>query len=176
MKNIVIIFISLLLCLIFSLKSHAYEQYPYQAYPNYTDYSEEVEIGYPAIDELERKILGGVYAQEDVYERLNRLETKVFGQTTNEPLAERVDRLKAAVGISPGKQGQSAYRDQNIIFGTGHKRYTTYNNYKNNYNSYYDEYDRYEEDDFYDRYTDYQNMSTEASILSLILMILQSFL
>jgi hypothetical protein len=182
--NVFIIFIALFLCLLLSPKANAYEPYPYQTYPNYTnysdysDYADEVEIGYPAIDELERKILGGVYTQEDVYQRLNRLETKVFGQATNEPLDERVDRLKAAAGIS-----SPANRDQNIIFGMGNKRYNNnYYGYKNSYNrydNYYNEYDRYDEDDFYDRqasYGQYRNMSTEASILSLIFMIIQSFL
>lgn len=177
--NVFIIFISLLLCLLFSPKACAYEPYPYQTYPNYTNYSEEVEIGYPAIDELEKKILGGVYAQEDVYQRLNRLETKVFGQATNEPLDERVDRLKAAAGVSSGNQTRPNYRNRNVIFGMGNKQYTSYNNYEDNYNRYYDEYNSYEEDDFYDKqtsYEPYQNMSTEASILSLIFMIVQSFL
>ncbi len=59
-----------------------------------TDYvpaSEE----YPAINQLERELLGTTYVQDPVATRLSRLEQRAFGRTSNsQDLADRTDRLK----------------------------------------------------------------------------------
>ena len=59
--------------------------------------SESLAIEYPAVDELEKTILGRIHPEEDIYIRLNRLETSVFGGVTAASLSERVDKLKKVV-------------------------------------------------------------------------------
>lgn len=56
-----------------------------------------VDIGYPAVDEMETKVLGAAYPQENIYTRLDRLEYTIFGAATKAPLSDRVDRLRSTV-------------------------------------------------------------------------------
>jgi len=60
---------------------------------NKVDISED----YPVVDEIELRILGNSYRKEDIYNRLGRLETKVFGSVSNKNLSDRVDALSRAV-------------------------------------------------------------------------------
>ena len=61
-----------------------------------------IEIGYPVVDEMEARVLGSIYPKENIYQRLNRLETRVFGNITNASLSDRVDKLKDTVlGVKP---------------------------------------------------------------------------
>lgn len=55
------------------------------------------DAGYPVVDKMESKVLGSEYPQQDIYVRLDRLETKVFGNTSKAPLSDRVERLNNAV-------------------------------------------------------------------------------
>lgn len=56
-----------------------------------------VDVGYPVVDKIEAQIFGVFYPQENIYKRLDRLETKIFGTPTNAPLSDRVDRLRNSV-------------------------------------------------------------------------------
>ncbi len=60
-----------------------------------------IDIGYPAVDEMEARVFGSVYSQENIYKRLDRLEMKVFGRVTKATLSDRVDVLRNAVNPNP---------------------------------------------------------------------------
>ncbi len=62
------------------------------------------EISYPAVDDLEKRILGNVYSHQNIYARLDRLEKTVFGNVINASLSERVDKLKE---VAPGSYAKN---------------------------------------------------------------------
>ena len=64
------------------------------------DWVEEVPIAdaniqYPAVDELEMRVFNKKFPEKEIKSRLSALEEKTFGQTFNDDLASRTDRLKA---------------------------------------------------------------------------------
>ena len=64
---------------------------------NKTDISED----YPTVDKIELRVLGSSYPREDIYNRLGRLETKLFGTVSKKSLSDRVDDLsKATIGAN----------------------------------------------------------------------------
>lgn len=63
---------------------------------------EDSSVEYPMVDKLEEEIFKTTYKNENIYARLDRLETKVFNQTTNDSLNNRVDKLASV--INPKKQ------------------------------------------------------------------------
>ena len=64
---------------------------------NKSDISED----YPTVDKIELRVLGSSYQQEDIYKRLGRLETKLFGTVSKKSLSDRVDDLsKATIGAT----------------------------------------------------------------------------
>jgi hypothetical protein len=52
---------------------------------------------YPVVTQMESKLFGQSYAKEDIYNRLNRLETHLFGKTSQGDLSDRVDKLSESV-------------------------------------------------------------------------------
>jgi len=65
------------------------------------------DIQYPAINAMEEKILSRSFEKEDIYKRVQRLEIIVFKQNFNEPLNDRVDRLKTVIlGNNNNSQGK----------------------------------------------------------------------
>ena len=52
---------------------------------------------YPVIREMEIRILGRDYVNEDIYKRLDRLENSLFGVVSDKTLSDRVDALKLAI-------------------------------------------------------------------------------
>lgn len=54
-------------------------------------------IDYPIVDQIEAKILGGSFPKEDIYKRLDRLESKLFGSVSQKALSDRVEDLSKAV-------------------------------------------------------------------------------
>ncbi|OGI25906.1 MAG: hypothetical protein A2287_06720 [Candidatus Melainabacteria bacterium RIFOXYA12_FULL_32_12] len=52
---------------------------------------------YPMVDEIEKQVLNKTFQQEDIYKRLDRLELVIFNQNFNDPLNNRVERLKTTV-------------------------------------------------------------------------------
>lgn len=57
----------------------------------------DANIQYPAVDELEERVFNESFTTKDIKKRLSALEQKTFGQTFNDDLASRVDRLKAEI-------------------------------------------------------------------------------
>lgn len=56
---------------------------------------------YPAVTAMEKRLFNGQdFSSEPIVKRLERLETKAYGKSTDNPdLSDRVDRLKAKTGI-----------------------------------------------------------------------------
>lgn len=54
-------------------------------------------ISYPAVDELEDMVFDTHFANEDIKNRLSKLEMKIFGKEFNDDLSTRTDRLKAEI-------------------------------------------------------------------------------
>jgi|GEM_PF-2813281 len=90
---------------------------------------QSIEIGYPTVDKLEKKVLGRVYSNQNIYARLDRLEKVVFGRVTNAHLCDRVDKLSETA--LPSSKNYSTSRS-NLIFGQDYQEKRSYNNY--NYN------------------------------------------
>ena len=63
---------------------------------------EDSTVEYPMVDKLEQEVFKTTYKQENIYKRLDRLETQIFNKTSNESLNNRVDKL--AIVINPPKQ------------------------------------------------------------------------
>lgn len=63
---------------------------------------EDSTVEYPMVDKLEEEVFKTTYKNENIYKRLERLETKVFNQTSNDSLNNRVDKLASI--INPKKQ------------------------------------------------------------------------
>jgi hypothetical protein len=64
---------------------------------NTTTPDDDLEPGYPVVDEIEQKALGTTYKNEDIYKRLDRIEKAVFGGVSDATLSDRVDNLKNKV-------------------------------------------------------------------------------
>lgn len=69
---------------------------------NLPDLKEDATVEYPMVDKIEQELFNTCYKKENIYTRLNRLEEKVFGKTSNEDLNTRVDKLASV--IRPKKQ------------------------------------------------------------------------
>ncbi len=55
------------------------------------------ETDYPTVTQMEQKVLGKTFTQEDITQRLNRLEKEVFKLPQSGALADRVDNLRLVV-------------------------------------------------------------------------------
>lgn len=72
--------------------------------------TEDPDVNYPAIDELEKQIFKQVNKQDNIKTRLSKLEQKTFNKTYNDDLSTRVDRLKAEIkpqSLMENKMAQS---------------------------------------------------------------------
>ncbi len=58
---------------------------------------EDATVEYPMVDKIEREIFKTTYKNDNIYDRLNRLEEKVFNARSDEDLSVRVDKLAAVV-------------------------------------------------------------------------------
>ena len=56
---------------------------------------EDEDVNYPQITALEQQLFNSAYEKESIYDRLERLEKKIFGSAQDGNLAMRTDRLKA---------------------------------------------------------------------------------
>ena len=72
---------------------------------------EDSTVEYPMVDKLEEEVFKTTYKAENIYKRLDRLETHIFNKTSSESLNNRVDKLAAI--IKPQKQIQKEYQQQN---------------------------------------------------------------
>ncbi len=81
----------------------------------------DANIQYPAVDELEMRVFNNKFPQKDIKERLSALEEKTFGQTFNDDLASRTDRLKAELKPSSfmdnaiAQSSNDFYDDEDVI-------------------------------------------------------------
>ncbi len=97
-------------------------------------YDTGVTIGYPTVDKMEQKTFGTVYADQDIYTRLGRLEQSVFGTASDASLIDRVDRLSemldsgrnypATVASSPNIRFGQNYRQYSNFYNTSGTRYS----------------------------------------------------
>lgn len=78
---------------------------------NLPDLKEDATVEYPMVDKIEQELFNTCYKKENIYTRLNRLEEKVFGKTSNEDLNTRVDKLASV--IKPKKQMMSPSQNYN---------------------------------------------------------------
>jgi hypothetical protein len=85
------------------------------------------ETDYPAVTQMEQKRFGKTYAQEDITQRLTRLEKNVFKTVQTGALADRVDNLRLVVLGDTGTDDSSpiagsddpAYQQQPYSSGGG---------------------------------------------------------
>lgn len=70
---------------------------------------------YPIVSALEKEVLGNTY-NGDIYERLERLENKVFSASfTKDSLSDRVERLRNSIDLNNNKQLSSENYSDNTI-------------------------------------------------------------
>ena len=69
---------------------------------------EDSTVDYPIVDKMEEEIFHTTYKKENIYDRLNRLEEKVFTKTSNADLNTRVDKLASI--IKPQTLQQQTYQ------------------------------------------------------------------
>ncbi len=62
-----------------------------------TALKEDATVEYPMVDKLENELFKTTYKNESIYDRLNRLEEKVFNARSDEDLSVRVDKLASVV-------------------------------------------------------------------------------
>lgn len=68
------------------------------------------ETDYPTVSQMEQKVFGKTFAQEDITQRLPRLEKQVFNNAQNGILSDRVDNLRLVVlGDTGNQQPMSGY-------------------------------------------------------------------
>lgn len=65
--------------------------------PDLMALKEDASVEYPIVDKMEQAVFNTTYKSENIYKRLDRLETKVFNKTTNESLNDRVDALSRVI-------------------------------------------------------------------------------
>lgn len=92
---------------------------------NISDLTEDSTVEYPMVDKIEQELFNTSYKKENIYTRLNRLEEKVFGKTSNDDLNTRVDKLSSV--IKPKKQMMSYNDNQNYNY-TQNEMSNYYNN------------------------------------------------
>ncbi len=73
---------------------------------------EDASVDYPVVDAMEQEVFNTTYKSENIYKRLDRLETKIYNKTSTESLNKRVERL--AVSLNPQKHIASS---QNVNSG-----------------------------------------------------------
>lgn len=64
---------------------------------------EDDTVEYAIVDKMEKDLFNQTYKNENIYDRLNRLETTVFQNTSNDDLSTRVDKLASVLRPSGRK-------------------------------------------------------------------------
>ncbi len=98
----------------------------------------EAGIKYPVVDKLEQKVFKTTYPNEDIYDRLARLEKQTFKKESTLSLNERVDALRGKLlgGTSITTTEINPYTEE-IILENGQKYYgNELDNNNSNYNYY----------------------------------------
>lgn len=72
---------------------------------------------YPVVTQIETKVLGKNYQEEDIYKRLSRIETALFGAVSQKSLSDRVDDLsKAVIGSNNNFEDEENYNQSSNSF------------------------------------------------------------
>jgi hypothetical protein len=70
---------------------------------------------YPTVTAMERKVYGRDFIYDDITQRLERLERKIFGNSySNLPMVDRVDKLAMRVPVTGAYSGGSSSAIQNL--------------------------------------------------------------
>ncbi len=77
---------------------------------NAIDLKEDSSVEYPMVDKLENELFKTTYKNDNIYDRLNRLEEKVFNARSDEDLSVRVDKLAAVVNPKNIKRKNPEFR------------------------------------------------------------------
>lgn len=78
-----------------------------------TSLKEDASVEYPMVDKMENELFKTTYKDENIYNRLNRLENKVFNKTSDADLSTRVDRLASVVNPKKSKKRDSSFFSTN---------------------------------------------------------------
>lgn len=88
---------------------------------------------YPIINELENTFFGQVFAEENIYKRLDRLELKLYGQKSTSNLSDRVDNLSSNLNLSPTDSSYQPTINEN---NPPKRNFLANNNNNNSYDNY----------------------------------------
>ncbi len=81
---------------------------------------EDNTVEYPMVDKMEQTIFKASYKNENIYNRLNRLEKQVFNKTSDEDLNVRVDKLASVVmpksSIKKRQSGNFSYEEMDNYY------------------------------------------------------------
>ena len=94
------LFVFLCISLLFSVNLNTAEASTIKAFASpviFIQNKNAAEENYPVVNEIETKVLGKNFSAEDIYIRLDRLETSLFGRVSQKSLSDRVDDLSKAV-------------------------------------------------------------------------------
>lgn len=141
----------------------------------------EAGIKYPVVDKLEQKVFKKVYANDDIYARLSRLEKQTFKKESTLSLNERVDALRdkllggearAAIEIDPATEeivldnGKKYSDDSDYNFsGDGDDSHYNYYSYENSKNRIPEVQSKFEDDDNTTSYAPKYEQSYDLDIL-----------
>ena len=70
-------------------------------------------VKYPIIEQMELKILGKTYINDDIAKRLDRLEIAVFHGVNSDNLSNRVEKLKTAI-LNKQEKPKEQYEEENV--------------------------------------------------------------
>ena len=79
------------------------------------DLKEDSTVEYPMVDKLEEEVFKTTYKNENIYKRLDRLETQIFNQTNNDSLNNRVDKLASVINPKKQIKRQEEYTTNNDL-------------------------------------------------------------
>lgn len=97
------------------------------------DKSSEV-VEYPVVDMMESKVLGSKYPKEDIYKRLDKLETAVYGRISQKSLSDRVDDLSKSV------LGDNDFNEEdNNVSSSNDDKYSSHDSYSSSEKVYSDD-------------------------------------
>lgn len=98
----------------------------------------DIGIKYPIVDKIEQKVFNKIFADDDIYDRLSRLEKQTFKKESTLSLNERVDALRGKIlgGDRTATTQINPYTEE-IILENGQKYYGEgMNDSDSNYNYY----------------------------------------
>lgn len=83
---------------------------------------EDPTVEYPILDKMEEKIFNQAFNGENIYARLDRLETKVYKSVSNEDLNNRVNKLRLSI--------LDSVVDNSLAYSNDYDEIGTYKDYR----------------------------------------------